>query len=180
MAISIDWATRVISIPQSFLTLISGVRYSLDVEDLRLALKDIEDGEDGMSFDDTHTRNAPVTLGGVTYAQTFEIINGYTVEFENTGTPYTVVVTGGNHNLGDVTTFDGGCSLVIGNSAGLIVVETGISGLTTAEAAMLEEIHLIHGLKSGSPLAVTATTRAAGAINQAITNDGTTATVTRT
>lgn len=140
MAISIDWASKVISVPQSFLTLISGARYSLDIEDLRLALKDIEDSEEGMAFEDTHTRNAPVTLSGVTYAQTFEIINGYTVEFENTGTPYTVIVSGANHNLGDVTTFDGGCSLVIGNSAGLIVVETGTSGLTPSESALLNGI----------------------------------------
>lgn len=44
----------------------------------------------------------------------------------------------------------------------------------------LQEIHLIHGLKSGSALTVTPTSRAAGAVSQTIGGDGTTnTTVTR-
>ena len=44
----------------------------------------------------------------------------------------------------------------------------------------LQEIHLIHGLKSGSALTVTPSSRAAGAISQNITGDGvTSSTVTR-
>ena len=44
----------------------------------------------------------------------------------------------------------------------------------------LQEIHLIHGLKSGSVLTVTPTSRAAGSVSQTIGGDGTTGTtVTR-
>jgi len=44
----------------------------------------------------------------------------------------------------------------------------------------LQEIHLIHGLKSGSALTVTPTSRAAGTVSQTIGGDGTTnTTVTR-
>lgn len=130
--ISINWLTRVISVPQSELTLVSGSLYSLDVDQFRLSLKDIEDNFEGMTFPDTHRHNTQVTLSGVTYARTLEIINGYTVEFENTGTPYTITCIGANHNLADVTTFDGGASLIIGNSAGLISVTSG-SGVTAQD-----------------------------------------------
>jgi len=50
----------------------------------------------------------------------------------------------------------------------------------TQELTEITETHLIHGLKTGSPLNVTPTTRTAGAISQTITGDGvTTTTVTR-
>lgn len=139
MAISINWGTRVITVPQSFLTFLSGTRYQLDVNAFRLALKDLEDSEDGMVKPDTHAHATQRTLSGVTYARQVEIINGYTVLFEDVGTPYTVVCTGANHNIGDVKVTNQ-VSLIIGNSAGLIVVETGTSGLTPAESALLNRI----------------------------------------
>lgn len=135
MAISINWATRVISVPQADLDIVSAGLYELDVEDFRIALKDIEDSEEGMAFPDTHARNAPVTLAGTTYAQTLQVINGYTVNFEDTGSPYTVRCVGANHNLADVKTVDH-VSLIVGNSAGLITVATGgSSGPTAGEIA---------------------------------------------
>lgn len=52
--------------------------------------------------------------------------------------------------------------------------------LTAFAVPELQEIHLIHGLKSGSALTVTPTSRAAGAVSQTIGGDGTTnTTVTR-
>lgn len=144
MAISIDWASKVISVPQSFLTLISGARYRLDIEVFRHALREIEASEAGAAKRDTHRRKAPVTLSGVIYAQTFEIINGYTVTFEDTGTPYRVECTGANHNIADVQNVNN-VSLLIGNSAGLIVVETGVSGLTPSESALLNGIADVPG-----------------------------------
>lgn len=135
MAISIDCASKVIAVPQADLTYVSPGVYELDAEDFRLWLKDWEDSEVGMSMPDTHARNAPVTLSGVTYAQTFEIINGYTVDFEDTASPWVVRVVGANHNIGDVKVVDH-VSIVIGNSAGLIEVNTaGSSGPTAGEIA---------------------------------------------
>jgi len=76
-------------------------------------------------------------------------------------------------------------------------IETGVSGLTAGESAdlasidtvaatltavqsLVDELHRIHGLKSGEPMTVTPTSRAAGGISQTITGDGTTTTtVTR-
>lgn len=124
----INWATRVITIQQSYLTLLSGSVYELDVNQLRLDLKDLEDSTEGMPYPDTHVHNTQYTISGVTYARAFQIINGYTVTFENTGTPYVVSCTGANHNIADVTNFDGGVSLLPNNSAGNIVVSSGTSG----------------------------------------------------
>ena len=55
------------------------------------------------------------------------------------------------------------------------------SVITAFAVPELQEIHAIHGLKSGSALTVTPSSRVAGAISQSITGDGTTTTtVTRT
>jgi hypothetical protein len=50
MAISINWATKVITVPQADLALVAPGLYELDVDTFRLALKDIEDSEAGMAF----------------------------------------------------------------------------------------------------------------------------------
>jgi len=119
MTISINWPTRVITIPQDFLTPLGGSNYELDINAFRLALKELEDDADGMGFPDTHRHNTAVVLSGVTYARTFEIINGYTVTFENGN--YSVRCIGANHNIADVKNMNS-VSLIIGNSAGLISV----------------------------------------------------------
>ena len=119
MTTTIDWLTQIITIPKADTTLVQAspeVR-ELDVNAFRLGLKDIEDSEDGMPHLDTHQHNTEVTISGVTYARTFEIINGYTVEFEDG--QYTVSCTGANHNLGDVKVANQ-VSLIINNAAGLI------------------------------------------------------------
>jgi hypothetical protein len=124
--IAINWLTRRITIPQADLTPISGTLYEIDVNEFRISLKDIEDSEEGIGQPDTHRHNTQVTLSGVTYARTFEIINGYTVEFQDTGTPYLVRCVGANHNLADVyVPGTSGVSLIIGNAAGLVVTDSG-------------------------------------------------------
>lgn len=139
MAISIDWGTRVISVPKADLTLISGSLYEMDTADFRDSLKDLEDSEEGMPFPDTHIHNVPVTVAGSTYARTIEIINGYSITFEDTGSPYTVRLVGSNNNIFDVENGilnpTDGVTVVATNSAGYIQIETGVSGLTAAESA---------------------------------------------
>lgn len=139
MAISINWSTKVISVPQADLTNVSGTLYELDVDVFRLALKNLEDSDEGMAFPHTHRHNTSVTLSGVTYARTLEIINDYTVTFQDTGTPYTVRLIGANHNIADVTNYVSEVSLIVGNSAGLIMVTAG-SGLSAAQDQALTDI----------------------------------------
>jgi len=136
MAITIDWGQKIINVPQADLTFVSGTRYTLDADAFRLILKDLEDDTAGIAFETTHRHNTQVVLSGVTYARVIEVINGYTISFENTGTPYTVEVQGANHNFADVTNFDGGMSMIVGNAAGLIVHEAA-AGPTLVDANIL-------------------------------------------
>jgi hypothetical protein len=106
--------------------------YELDVNDLRLALKDLEDSEAGAVWPDTHRHATASTLAGVTYARQVEILAPYTVTFQDTGTPYTVSCVGANHNLSDVKNVNQ-VSLIVGNSAGLIAVEGSGSAPSVAQ-----------------------------------------------
>lgn len=133
MAITVDWVNKIINVPQSDLALVSAGVYSHDIDAFRLALKDLEDSE-GMPFVDTHRHSTTVTVGGVTLARVVEIINGYTVTYEN-GT-YAVVLTGANNNVADVATVNS-VSIRPTNSAGLIQVDTGGGGFTSSDRATL-------------------------------------------
>jgi hypothetical protein len=130
MAISIGWATRVITVPQADLTHISGTLYELDVDVFRLALGDLEDSDTGMAYPVAHRHNPEVVLAGVTYARSVEIINGYTVTFEDGS--YRVRLAGANNNIGDVANLNS-VSILVQNSAGLI--NAGASALWDAARA---------------------------------------------
>jgi len=136
MAITVNWATKVITFPQADLTALGGGAYELDVDAFRLALKALEDDETGIIFDDTHQHVSEITLSGVTYSRFFEIINGYTVTIDPSF-PGRVSCVGANHNIGDVYNNTTGPTLIINNAAGLQTVETGVSGLTPEEATLL-------------------------------------------
>ena len=120
MAITIDYSTFTINIPKADTTLIQSnpteIR-ELDLNVFRLTLKALEESEEGMVFPDTHSHNAPVPVGGVTLARVVEIINGYTVTFEDG--QYAVNLTGANSNVGDVVNVNQ-VSVRSANSAGLI------------------------------------------------------------
>lgn len=118
--ITIDWGTKVINVPKSYLTLISGNTYSMDTNQFRLDLKSLEDDATWMAYLDTHRHNTVVTISGVDYARTFEIINGYTVTFEDG--QYRVSLQGTNNNISDVANVNQ-VSISANNSAGLTDVE---------------------------------------------------------
>ncbi len=122
MPISIDWGTKVIYVPQNYLTppATGEVPYTMDLEQFRLDLKDLEDSEDGMPFPDTHVHATEVVMSGVNYSRFIIIANGYTVEFEDG--QYVVAPYGANSNLADVKVTNQ-VSLVLNNSAGLQTVE---------------------------------------------------------
>lgn len=121
MAITINWGTSTINVPQSFLTPLGGSAYTLDTNAFRLALKDLEDSEAGMISPPTHTHNTAVTLGGIEYARVIAILPPYTVTFEETGAPYTVSLAGSNNNFLEKTNL-GTVQILSSNSAGLINV----------------------------------------------------------
>lgn len=120
MAISINWATGVITVNKVDMTLVQTSPYDvyeLDVDDFRLALKGLEADVDGMVFNRTHNHNPPVTFGGVTIARSVEILSPYSVTFENDS--YAVNLIGANNNISDVTNLNT-VSVRSANSAGLL------------------------------------------------------------
>lgn len=116
MAISVNEVTKVISILQADLLDLGGGIYQLDTDAFRLELRDWESSEQGSWRSITHKHNPPVTVGGVTLARVVEIINGYTITFEDG--QYRVILVGSNNNILDVTNINQ-VSIAPTNSAGL-------------------------------------------------------------
>jgi len=126
MALSIDPETKVITIPQADLSLVSGTLYSLDTNQFRLDLGVLLTSEAYAWMPTAVRHNTTVTVAGVTYARTIEMINGYSVQFEN-GT-YSVRLEGSNNNIFDVENgilVQNNVQVISTNSAGLVVVNTG-------------------------------------------------------
>ena len=142
MAITINWITKVISVPQADITFVSGTLYELDTDWFRLQLKAIEASIEGMPFDDTHQHNTSVTVAGTTYFRTIEIINGYSVEF-TPDSQWSVRLVGSNNNIFDVENgilVQNQVQVIPTNSAGGQIIETGVSGLTAGESTKLDNI----------------------------------------
>jgi len=136
MAVTINWATKVITIAKVEETGMTQIQFSpdpeiweLNVNWFRLRLKDIEDDVEGMPFTNTHTHNTEVTLGGLIFSRVFEIIAPYTVTFADG--QYAVNLVGANNNISDRLNVNQ-VSVRASNSAGMVTVTSG-SGLTTAE-----------------------------------------------
>lgn len=139
MAISVDWNSRAISVPKADMALVQSTPFEvreLDMDDFRLALRDLEDDVPGIAFPHTHNHIAPVTVGGVTLARVVEIVNGYTVTFENGA--YAVNITGGNSNISDRVSLNT-VQVRSANSAGLVQIISG-SGLSAEQDQRLTDI----------------------------------------
>lgn len=155
MAISVDWATKVITVPKADLTLVQAspeIR-SLDLDWFRLSLKDLEDDEQGITYLDTHRHVAPITVGGLALGRVVEIINGYTVTFEDGA--YRADALGANSNLLDVVNYNS-VQVTTQNSAGLANVSVNGGGLTDIERTMLYELYRLAGLDAGHPVTIPA------------------------
>lgn len=117
MAITVDWNTKIVTVPQSFLTFLGGSVYQLDTEAFKVAINEIESSEDGIVQDQIINHSTAVSLGGIQYARVIEIINGYTITFEDGS--YVVNLIGSNNNILDVTNLNS-VQVRSNNSAGLI------------------------------------------------------------
>jgi hypothetical protein len=126
MAISIDWNTKVITVPQADCVLVTGTLYELDTNAFRLAVLDLMDSE-GIPFPDPIRHNTEVTVAGTTFARTIEVINGYSIVF-TPNSAWSVRLAGSNNNLFDVENgilVQNTVQVIAQNSAGLISVESG-------------------------------------------------------
>lgn len=136
MAITIDWATKVISVNKADMILLQSTPteiYQLNMNFFHETLRDLEDDVDGIIFDTTHRYVDPITVGGVILARVVELINGYTVTFEDG--QYRVNLTGANTNLADVTNVNQ-VSVSSSNSAGLQDLSTLLSSAFQGEVCV--------------------------------------------
>jgi hypothetical protein len=118
--VTIDWPAKIINVPKTATTLVQTDPFEireLDIDAFRLRLKDLEDDVEGIPWPTTHNHNTIVTVGGVTLARVVEIINGYTITFENGN--YAVNLVGANSNIADVTNLNY-VQVRAANSAGLV------------------------------------------------------------
>jgi hypothetical protein len=141
MALSLDPATKIITVPQADLTFVSGALYTLDSDQFRKDVMALLASENYIWMPDAFSHNTEVTVAGVTYARTLEFINGYSITFEDTGAAYTVRIEGSNNNIFDV---ENGIlnptdkvTVISTNSAGLQTVTSG-SGVTQQDKDDIE------------------------------------------
>jgi hypothetical protein len=161
MTIAIDPATLVISVTQDELTNVSGTLWSLDTDQFRKDVWDIQSSEAAIWQQPAFTHNTEVTFAGTTFARSIEFINGFSLTFENTGFAYTVRFDGSNNNCHDIDASILNTTPLVAyastNSAGLITVVSG-SGLSAGQDTKLSEIHQDAGLAAAAPVTVTENT----------------------
>ena len=174
MALTIDYATRVISVPQADLTFISGTLYELDTNQFKKDVMAILDDQTHIWMPDAFIHNTEVTVAGTTFARTIEFINSYSVTFEDTGGQYSVRLVGSNNNIFDVE------NGILNPTDKVTVISTNSAGLISSPK--IDEVHTRLGLELGNPITDTTTgiDSADGSIDIDRTGDGvTTSTLTR-
>lgn len=139
---TVNWITGEISIPKSYMTLVSASPeiYEMDVDAFRLKLRDLEDDPDGRPWPKTHLHNTEYTVAGVTYARAVIMIDPYFCTWEDGS--YVVNLVGANNNLFTQRTFNN-VSVNPSNSAGLQIVSVG-SGLSPEQDGRLTKIEQAH------------------------------------
>lgn len=122
MAYTVNWTTKVIDVPLSDLTLVSGVNYSLDVGDFWIEMRRLEASPtDGLWAEQTIEFIDTQVLSGITYSAVVKLINGYTWQVMSSN--INVSLLGKNSNLVETYIPGNGISIIGNNSAGKI--ETG-------------------------------------------------------
>lgn len=117
--ILVDWGTRTIIIPRQSMLLLQTTPIEvrqLDLTTFHEKLRALEDDASGIAFTPTHTYKGPTEISGVILAQVVEILEPYTITFEDG--QYAVNVTGGNSNVADRVNINN-VGVRTANSAGL-------------------------------------------------------------
>jgi hypothetical protein len=125
MAITLDPATKVYSIPQADLSLVSGTLYSADTDALRIEMMSLLASEAYIWMQDSYNHNTEVVVAGVTYARTLTTLNGYSYTF-TPDSQWSVRLEGSNNDFFDIEAGflnQNQVQVIPTNSAGLIVNE---------------------------------------------------------
>ena len=120
MTISVDWGdTKVIYVEKTDMTLVQSNPvpiYDLDLDWFRLTLLDLQDDVAGRPWQKTFIHETETTFGGLTYARKIQILDPYSVTFEDG--QYAVNLVGANSNVADKTNVNQ-VSIRPQNSAGM-------------------------------------------------------------
>ncbi len=138
MALTIDPATKEVTVPQGDLTLVSGTLYEMDTNQFRLDLLALLDDEDYIWMDDAFVHNTEVTVAGTTFARTIEVVNGWNITF-SPDSAWSVRLAGSNNNIFDVENNilnQNQVQVIAQNSAGLVNAVTSTAGKQAVRDAM--------------------------------------------
>ena len=122
MSYSVNWTTKVITVPLADMTLVSGSNYTLDADDFWIEMRRLEASpSDGLWAEQVVEYVNTQILSGITYSAIVKVINGYTWDTDTTNK--NISLTGSNSNLLDVFIPGSGISVLANNSAGKQIVE---------------------------------------------------------
>lgn len=120
MALSVDWTNRIINIPRADMALIQANPTEIREQSLVTLfnlLREQEASDIGVLYPSILEYTKPLSLGGVTLAPAVNIINNYTLTFEDG--QYAVNLVGANSNVADKVNVNQ-VSVRSANSAGLV------------------------------------------------------------
>ena len=136
MALTLDPATSVISVPQADLTLITGTLYEMDTDQFRKDVNDLLSSEAYIWKPVAYLHNGEVTVAGTTFARTLEFISPYSIQF-TPDSQWSVRLAGSNNNIFDVENgilVQNQVQVIAQNSAGLVGGEAGIADAVWTKA----------------------------------------------
>jgi hypothetical protein len=130
MALALDPATKVISVPQADLSLVSGTLWALDTDQFRKDVMTLLASEAYIWMPNPYNHNPEVTIFGTTYARTLEFINGFSITFEDTGSAYSIRLDGSNNNIADID------NNILNPTSLTVVIPTNAAGLITSAGSI--------------------------------------------
>ena len=116
---TIDWGNKIINVFKTDMIQLQVSPteiWQLDIPSFKNTLGDLLDDEAGMTYPDIFNHNPSVSVGGAILAKVVEILEPYTITFEDG--QYAVNLTGANSNIGDRVNVNQ-VSVRSANSAGL-------------------------------------------------------------
>ncbi len=101
MAITLDPATKIFTVPQADLVFVQGTFYKADTNAIKYEIEQLMDNEQYIWMERAINHNTVVTIAGVPYARTLELINGYSIVF-TPDAQWSVRLDGSNNNFFDI------------------------------------------------------------------------------
>ena len=148
MAYAVNWATKVVTIPLTDLTFVSGTNYTLDAADVWIELRRLEASpSDGLWAEQIAEFVNTQVLSGLSYSAILKMINGYT--WDTNTSNKTISLLGINNNLLDTFIPGNGISVLANNSGGKITVDSGLSAITQQDKDDIENQIFARDVENG-------------------------------